>query len=449
MASSTSSRSRRTWRFWLLYIPLFAGTIMLAFLLPTASPEALWIRVGAGGVIAILFVALGAYVTRQRHLVSKIELGTQLLCEQDFSVRLARVGIPEVDAAVDLFNALIQRLRDERLRLNEQGLFLQKLIDSSPLAIVLMDFDYRITSLNESALHLLGIPRQRIPCGVHILSPEVGFPFQLTMGSSGQSTVVRSGTSNVYRYTWSSFQDQGFPRPFLTVEVLTDEMFQAERQAYSQFIRICAHEVNNAAGSIDSILDLTGQHLASLPGSQPYREAVDSARTRMANLSHFIARVASLVKIPSPSPAPTDVAQQLHRIASEFGLLCADTGVEIEARIPAQAPLVRLDPILMHQVLENIVQNAVQSLEHGGHVRLLFVDEHGWQIVVEDDGLPIPPELETQLFAPFFSTKPQGQGLGLLLCREVLREHGFSFRLSTEADGLTRFRIYIPPMALC
>ena len=99
-----------------------------------------------------------------------------------------------------------------------------------------------------------------------------------------------------------------------------------------------------------------------------------------------------------------------------------------------------LDRVLFEQVLINIVKNSAESIGENGNITLR-TSSKPLSLEITDDGKGIDKETATKLFTPFFSTKPNGQGIGLIFIREVLQAHGCSFSLRTYADGMTRFRI--------
>ena len=101
----------------------------------------------------------------------------------------------------------------------------------------------------------------------------------------------------------------------------------------------------------------------------------------------------------------------------------------------------RIDLSLFEQALANILKNAAESIGEGGDI---YLSATPGTIVVADTGKGIAEEVRGKLFDPFFSTKPNGQGIGLVFIREVLSKHGCAFSLRTYADGLTRFRIFFP-----
>ncbi len=119
--------------------------------------------------------------------------------------------------------------------------------------------------------------------------------------------------------------------------------------------------------------------------------------------------------------------------------MCTDRNIAITLDIDEELGDVNLDIALFEQVLVNIIKNAAESIGKDGKIQIRTSSPASIEIV--DNGEGITKETEAKLFSPFFSTKPNGQGIGLVFIREVLMRHGCSFSLRTYADGLTRFRI--------
>lgn len=200
--------------------------------------------------------------------------------------------------------------------------------------------------------------------------------------------------------------------------------------------------MQNTTGGVQSILDSTAAYLASLPTGAAYRDALAIVAQRVDALSSFVGRIAEAIKIPEPTRARLDAVPFLARIAAESRL--AYPGVPLSVSLPPCPFYVDMDLLQMRRVLENIIKNAVEAAApQQGEVAIALIDEQGGQFVVANSGQGIPPEATSLLFAPFYTTKAHGQGLGLMLCREILNRHGFRFRLATEEDGITRFRIWL------
>ncbi|MDE6786319.1 MAG: HAMP domain-containing histidine kinase, partial [Muribaculaceae bacterium] len=126
--------------------------------------------------------------------------------------------------------------------------------------------------------------------------------------------------------------------------------------------------------------------------------------------------------------------------SSIFESICSETGSKLTMTIPDEETPVFIDPVLIEQVITNIVKNAAESAGQGGMVDV-SIENPGSRLVVTDNGPGISPEASEMLFTPFFTTKESGHGLGLLLVSEVLNSHGCRFSLETYPDSLTRFTI--------
>lgn len=383
----------------------------------------LWIIVTLG--IAVLVMAI--LLIRSRIPRRALESGMALLQEQDFSSRLADTGIGEADKIVTVFNQLLSHLKTERLRLREQNHFLDLLIASSPMGIVIFDYDRRVVSFNNAARDFLqGTPVAG--CTIDAL----GTPLAAASAKlrPGQSEIIRPGAGAVYRCTAGSFIDSGFPRPYLFIEALTDEIVRAERTAYGKVIRMMSHEVNNTLAGLLPVLELTGD-------DPELKAAAEASAARCNALGEFVARLAEVMKISEPRKASVSLNAFVVRIEPFLRQLVAARGASLGIVLPQDETKVDIDPVQMEQVMVNIVKNAAESAGAGGHVGVR-VDAK--TVEVTDDGPGIAPEVSEKLFTPFFTTKPGGHGIGLTTAAEILRGHNADFSLASH-DGTTVFSI--------
>ncbi|MCR4582568.1 MAG: PAS domain-containing protein [Prevotella sp.] len=336
--------------------------------------------------------------------------GMELVKDLDLTTRLAPSGQHETDVIVRTFNDLLGRLRSEHLRLEEQYTFLNLLIEASPMGVIQCDLDGNTTSMN--------------PAAREILSPSIEETIQAL--PLGETTTVRiPGGPQLFRISHLSFPDRGFQHPFFLIESLTSEIRLAEKAAYERVIRMIAHEVNNSVAGI----------IGSLTG--------DKAE-RLTALSSFVSRFAEVVKIPQPQLQLCDLSEEVEACRPFFENLCTQAHVHIDFRLTDEAVPVHLDTVLFQQVLINIVKNAVESIGTTQGLVTLEVTTPA-TLIITDNGHGIPPAIAKNLFTPFFSTKPQGQGLGLLLIRDILTSHHCTFNLLTDPeDHLTRFTIQFP-----
>ena len=403
------------------FLLLAVGIVLLAgvALFATFRSHPTLFYVTEGFVVLILFYLWYFYRKTIRPYDTLIG-GMELVRELDLTTRLAPSGQHETDIIVRTFNDLLGRLRSEHLRLEEQYTFLNLLIDASPMGVIQCDLDGNTTSMNPAAREMLS---PSIEETIHALP-------------LGETTTVRiPGGPQLFRISHLSFPDRGFQHPFFLIESLTSEIRLAEKAAYERVIRMIAHEVNNSVAGI----------IGSLTGDEA---------ERLTALSSFVSRFAEVVKIPQPPLQLCDLSEEVEACRPFLENLCTQAHVHIDFRLTDEAVPVHLDTVLFQQVLINIVKNAVESIGKATGRRVSGNATQGIvtlevttpaTLTITDNGHGIPPAIAKNLFTPFFSTKPQGQGLGLLLIRDILTSHRCTFNLLTDPkDHLTRFTIQFP-----
>ena len=372
------------------------------------------------GFVVLILVYLWYFYRKTIRPYDTLIGGMELVRELDLTTRLAPSGQHETDIIVRTFNDLLGRLRSEHLRLEEQYTFLNLLIDASPMGVIQCDLDGNTTSMNPAAREMLS---PSIEETIHALP-------------LGETTTVRiPGGPQLFRISHLSFPDRGFQHPFFLIESLTSEIRLAEKAAYERVIRMIAHEVNNSVAGI----------IGSLTGDEA---------ERLTALSSFVSRFAEVVKIPQPQLQLCDLSEEVEACRPFLENLCTQEHVHIDFHLTDEAVPVHLDTVLFQQVLINIVKNAVESIGKATGRRVSGNATQGLvtlevttpaMLTITDNGHGIPPAIAKNLFTPFFSTKPQGQGLGLLLIRDILTSHHCTFNLLTDPeDHLTRFTIQFP-----
>ena len=393
------------------------------------------------GLVLFILCYLPFFYRKIVKPLNSIGSGMELLREQDFSSRLSPVGQYEADRIVNVFNRMMEQLKNERLRLREQNNFLDLLIKASPMGVILTTLDEDLSELNPMAQKMLGV-RQEDVLGKKMNEIDSPLAAELANVPKGETATVRLNDSNIYRCTHSSFIDRGFQHPFFLIESLTDEVMKAEKKAYEKVIRMIAHEVNNTTAGITSTLDTVEQALSTEEGMDDICDVMRVCTERCFSMSRFITRFADVVKIPEPTLTLVDLNDLAFTCKRFMEGMCTDRNIKLRLEIDETLKEVKMDASLFEQVLVNIIKNAAESIEKDGEIIVRTLSPAIVEVV--DNGKGISKEVEAKLFSPFFSTKPNGQGIGLIFIREVRMRHGCTFSLRTYADGLTRFRILFP-----
>lgn len=423
--------------FFLLALLLGVVWVVLLFI---ATQENGWKLYLAEGLITFSLIYLLYFYRKVIKPLNSIAGGMDLLRAQDFSSRLAPVGQVEADRIVQVFNRMMDQLKEERLRLREQNHFLDLLINVSPMGVVILTLDERISMVNQAALKFLDEGHEKDLLDKTMDELNGALAEELKQLPKDTTDTIRLSDSHIYRCSHLSFVDHGFAHPFYLIESLTSEVMKAEKKAYEKVIRMIAHEVNNSVAGITSTLDTVGDALTTMDNTEELCEVMTVCVERSLSMSRFITNFADVVKIPEPQLEEVYLNDCVEACKIFMETVCQHRDIELHLELCDENPMVTIDKLLFEQVLINMIKNSAESIGQGGEI---FIRTSVSPTVLEiaDTGKGISKEVETKLFTPFFSTKPNGQGIGLVFIREVLMKHGCSFSLRTYPDGITRFRI--------
>jgi len=425
-------------KFLLFVVIIHAVLLALAAQLRTTNP----VLFVASEALLLASIVLTAQL--YRGFVRPFQLiaaGTAAIQAKDFSMKFVPVGQREMDQLIAVYNQMIDALRRERVSQHEKSVLLERLIQASPAGVLILDFEGRIDSVNAAAERLLAQPAAALLGQLPAALP--GAWGQALGGlAENQPQALRLSGLQAYRAHAAHFLDRGFTRRFIMLEELTQELIQQEKQAYSQLIRMMSHEINNSIGAINSILHSFHHYAPQLDSAdQPdFTQALDVSIARNTQLANFIANFAHLVRLPPPTPQPTDVHALLRGLCRLLQPQSEARRIQWHLELPPDPLVLNLDAQQFGQALLNIAKNALEAIDQQGNVWVRTTAQPP-AMVIENDGPGLTPEISQRLFTPFFSTKRDGQGIGLTLVRDILLAHGFTFQLQTEATGHTAFRI--------
>ncbi|MBQ7349497.1 MAG: PAS domain-containing sensor histidine kinase [Bacteroides sp.] len=423
--------------FFLLAFLLIVVWILLLFI---ATEENGWRFYVIEGITTVSLVYLVYFYQKVIKPLNSIAGGMDLLQAQDFSSRLAPVGQREADRIVSIFNRMMNQLKEERLRLREQNHFLDLLISVSPMGVIILTLDERISMANKAALEFLdeGTEENILNKTMHELTGSLAE--ELDRIPKDTTVTIRLSDSRIYRCSRLSFIDRGFAHPFYLIESLTSEVMKAEKKAYEKVIRMIAHEVNNSVAGITSTLDTVDDALQTMEDTEDLREVMKVCIERSYSMSRFITNFADVVKIPEPQTEEVCLNDRVIACKRFMENVCQNRNITLRMELCKENPIVQIDTSLFEQVIINIIKNAAESIDEAGEI-IIRTSASPLMLEIGDTGQGISKEVETKLFSPFFSTKPNGQGIGLIFIREVLMKHHCTFSLRTYPDGITRFRI--------
>lgn len=404
---------------------LLALAIALAFT-PLRAVPALLIC----GSVAAVTLAL-AFALRRRAVYPLYTLSNLLeaLREGDYSLRGSRGQRGDAVGEVVLeINALSQTLREQRLAFEEKSALLSKVIAALDIAVLSFDADGYLTLANPAAERLLGARfkdmdgRSATALGVEAF-----------LGRSDAHVVEHAfpGASGRWEVRHARFREEGRPHDLLVITDLSRALREEERLAWQRLLRVLGHELNNSLAPIRSMADTLARLAGIEPRAPDWREDMQGGLRvigdRAEALARFMARYTQLARLPPPTPREAAFAPLARRAALLEQRVAVAVGGGPDVHLP-------LDTDQIEQALINLVQNAADAaLEGGRHVEL------EWRVAgpmllaeIRDDGPGLPPS--ENLFVPFFTTKPGGSGIGLVLARQIVEAHGGSLTLENRRD---------------
>jgi nitrogen fixation/metabolism regulation signal transduction histidine kinase len=393
-------------------------------------------------ILVSIIIASQLYKEMIRPLQT-LMMGIEAIKDKDFNVRFLTTGKYEMDRLIGIYNEMMDQLREERTRQEQQHFFLEKLIYTSPTGILILDYNENVQQANPKSLDLLGVSEKQI-VGRTISDIDIPIIQEIRHLKSGEGKTVSLNGIHTFKVQRSHFIDRGFPRSFVMIEELTTEILAAEKKAYGKVIRMMAHEVNNTIGPVNSILQSalqTGNLWADK--NHNLHQAFQVAVERNQNLNIFMRNFADVVRLPEPNKKKVDLHSIVKSVTTLMSLMAGKKKIQFIYHFHEEPIFISADEQQLEQALINIVKNSMEAIDEKGSVEFTTT-LHPKKLLIADTGKGIAKEHSDHLFSPFFSTKKDGQGVGLTLVKEILLTHGFEFSLKTTAAGTTIFDVQFP-----
>jgi len=382
-------------------------------------------------LIATCFI--GFISSAREHIVHPLQTMSNLLAalrEGDYSIRARGASANNALGEVLLeINSLGETLRLQRLGAFEATALLRTIMGEIDVAIFTFDPDRRLRLVNRAGEALLGQPMDKL---LGKTAKELGLDACYHTDQDEPLALNFPGGSGRWGIRRSTFREQGLPHDLLVLTDLSRTLREEERRAWQRLVRVLGHEMNNSLAPIKSLAASLESLLRREPPPPDWKDdartGLNSIASRADSLSRFLQAYTRLTKLPPPQKQDVDVAELVHRV------------VDLEPRLnvtimAGPKKKIHVDAAQIEQLLINLVHNAVDAaLETHGNVAIGWREkEDSVEIFVQDEGPGIMNS--ANLFVPFFTTKPDGSGIGLPLSRQIAEAHGGSLVLMNRRSG--------------
>jgi two-component system, NtrC family, nitrogen regulation sensor histidine kinase NtrY len=385
--------------------------------------------------LTILIVGcFAAFVSSTReHTIRPLQTMSNLLAalrEGDYSIRArgARAGNALGEVLLEI-NSLGETLRLQRLGAFEATALLRTIMSEIDVAVFTFDPKRRLRLVNRAGESLLGQPMDKL---LGKTAGELSLDTCLRVNEDEPLTLDFPGASGRWGIRRSTFREEGLPHELLVLTDLSRTLREEERRAWQRLVRVLGHEMNNSLAPIKSLAASLESLLRRDPLPADWKDdasaGLNSIASRADSLSRFLQAYTRLTKLPPPQKQNVDLGKLVQRV------------VDLEPRLnvkvmPGPKTVIRADAAQIEQALINLVHNAVDAaLETHGEVVIGWSEkEDAVETFVQDEGPGIMNP--ANLFVPFFTTKPDGSGIGLPLSRQIAEAHGGSLALMNRESG--------------
>jgi nitrogen fixation/metabolism regulation signal transduction histidine kinase len=421
-------------RFRLLVIAQVALLVLSALLLTWSLYSTDFAAVPA--VIAfIIFLQVTALLHTVESHVDTLEEFFAAVNYEDFTRRFIE---DDVDAELKgAFNTMLARFQDARAERDVQAGYLATVVRHVPVPFIAARADGSISLVNNPARRLTGLSSfthidqlgaldESLPAAIRAIEP----------GSRQLLQTRLRGVPAELRVSVSEIRLEGGVERLYSIENLSGELTARESAAWRNLIRVLTHEIMNTLTPVTSLAQTTTTMLDDRSAKDDVREAVQTIARRSEGLTKFVLRYRELMKIPQPDPSAIKVADALDGVAT---LMSAELeGIEIAVEVTPASLEMSADAALIDQVLVNLLKNALDAVREVDEpaITLRGKLEFGRLVIeIEDNGGGVDPETLDQVFVPFFTTKRDGSGIGLSLCRQIMTAHGGEIAVESRDRG--------------
>jgi nitrogen fixation/metabolism regulation signal transduction histidine kinase len=432
---------------------------MLALTLVIGQQARLFSVIGIAFLLLALIAELFHALARTNRIVESL-LDSIRFGDYNKTIRDKAAGLG-FEGLADSAQQIIRAIASAKIEKETQYQYLQTILEHIHTAVLTLDEQQEPQLVNPLALNILGLYNMRKPGWADLEKSAPLFTKAVdSMGNSGRQMIQlgHAPAGKQLLILVNTVKVGGAPIKIITFQDIEPEIEQKEMESWHTISRIMAHEIMNSLTPLSSLTE-TGIMLLENEGKPKEigsisQKTIDDLYTALKTvsgrnraLSNFIGNYRQLSRLPLPDKKEVLVAELLKEIEELYRIPCEKKHISCSYNHGPGHLRIMADPGQLKQVLINLVKNAIEALENTSEPLISIAVKrilHQVSLEIYNNGELIPPEVLEKIFVPFFSTKPQGSGIGLSLSRQIIRNHQGQISVESKKGKGTTFRILLP-----
>lgn len=398
-----------------------------------------------------LVVAILVYVLTTKHLKDKTTYMLDALEDNETNFRFNedRLWGRGFNQALNRLHRLFDK---ERNNISEQERYYGQMLDHVRTGVIVLD-QLHVNYCNQAARTLLGLHSFRNLNQLDDLYPNLGKTFaSLSCNSEQRATFSTDRGERTITMAATEALIKGKTVKIVAFNDISSDIAENEELAWARLIRVLTHEIVNTITPISSLSDMLSQDIAAAqlsPDEPAYRQldmqelasGLQTISTSAKGVIKFVNTYRNLTKLPVPVKTAFYLRDLVDRVLQLTAKQVAEVGAECSFVELTEDILLYADENQIAQILVNLMTNALQAEATKITITAMIDEADAVIIDVTNNGLAITPESQKQIFIPFFSTKPEGSGIGLSLSRQMMRQHNGTIHLARSNNQETVFTL--------
>lgn len=398
------------------------------------------------GVLPLIQVAyLFRYVDKTNRLLAK---AFESIKYDNFSEQLTtQLSDASFKPLCNELNRIVEKFQRNRLEKEQQFQYLKAIIHQAGMGLISIRESGRINLINKAARMMLKMPP--VNHISQIESENKGFVTLLSQMQTNEKAffdfVDGNGSYQLAVYT-SEVRSKGEYYKLITIQNIQNELEEKEMEAWKKLTRVLSHEIMNSITPISSLAATANILVKEMEADNPsdsrdLQQALLTIEKRSQGLIQFVKNYRQFAQIPAPNFQILTIVDLMKRIENLIQSKLQQHSIELEIGSVPDNLQIKADTNLVEQVLLNLMSNAIEAVKQKNNpcVQIKAGTNESSRVMVQviDNGCGIEEHTLPKVFIPFFTTKPDGSGIGLSISRQIMRMHGGTIRIDSEAGRKT------------